>query len=94
MQSENEGVKAGTITISERTPEPEARQLMFAVSSTCHHCRKPIDTLEEARALLDLTRQLWLLLHQGECLVARLLPSPLSGRPFGISPRSYRRRFG
>ena len=82
-------------TISEKTPEATARQVMFDFSPVCCQCSDDIDRIEDARALLCLGSDTWKLLHREQCYGEALFFPGLNGRsPRGISPSSYRGRFG
>jgi hypothetical protein len=81
------------IVIPERTPELEARSILFAHRAVCDECSKTIEKLEDATAVLFFGVGVWKLLHRDGCAISAMLFLPASGSPYGISPRSYRRRF-
>lgn len=91
--TENENaVQSRKPTISERTPEPEARKIMFDWRPVCGQCREPVENLEDASAVLFLGRGEWQLCHAGNCCAAAILGS-WNGPRAGITPAAYLRRF-
>ncbi len=86
-------IRCSKPTISEKTPEPEARKIMFDARPICHRCEQPVEKLEDARAVLFLGRGEWQLCHTKDCVSDAILGSWKGGNP-GITTAAYLRRFG
>jgi len=92
MQTVESAVQPGRIVIPERTPELEARQILFAARPMCDHCKKTVTNIDDVTAVIFFGANVWKLLHRDGCVVtAVLFGSANSSR--GISASSYRRRF-
>lgn len=70
------------------TTHDEAREIMFGWSNECNACRKPIEKIEDANAILMFRAQLWKLVHKVDCTASVMFSTRR-----GISPQAHRRLF-